>query len=90
MNKQNRNRPTDTEKKLVAARGDGLWDWVKKIKGSGNRNWYLQNSRGDVDYSAGNTVNDTVISTCEGRWVFEISGGPLCKVRDCRNTMVHT
>ena len=55
-------------------RKGGLGDWVKSVMGSRSRGWKLQNSHGDVKYSTGNTVDNTVITTY-GVWVLEISGG---------------
>ena len=44
-NKQNRNRLTDTENRLMVARvGEGWGNWVKKVKGLRSTNWQLQNS----------------------------------------------
>ena len=42
--------------------GRGLGDSVKKAKGLRSTNWQLQNSHGDVKYSTGNIVNDTLMS----------------------------
>ena len=45
MNKQNRNRLTDTENRLMAGcqRRGGLGAWVKKAKGWGSPDWQLRN-----------------------------------------------
>ena len=64
-NKQNRNRLTDTENRLMVARvGEGWGNWVKKVKGLRSTNWQLQNSHGNTKYSIGNTVNNSVMTTC--------------------------
>lgn len=38
-----------------------LGDKVKRVMALRSANWYLQNRHGDVKYSIGNTVNNTVI-----------------------------
>ena len=39
-----------------------LRSYVKKVKGLRSTNWQLQKSHGDVEYSTGNRVNNTVIT----------------------------
>ena len=50
-------------------RGRGLGVWVKKVKGLRSTDWQLQNSHGDVKYSIGNTVSNSLIPMYGARWV---------------------
>ena len=43
-----------------------------KIKRLRSTNWQSQNSRGDVKYSIGNTVNNIVITMYGARWVLKM------------------
>ena len=61
MNKQNRNRLIDIENRVIVARGEGVGDCVKKVKGLRSTDWSLQNSHGDAKYSIGNIVNNIVM-----------------------------
>ena len=49
-------------------------DWVKKVKGLRSTSWWLQNSHGNVKYSAGNRVNNTVITMDGARWGLGLPG----------------
>ena len=64
MNKQNRNRLTNMEIKLMVAGKEGAGGWVEKVKGL--RSWQLQNSHRVVRYSLGNRVNDTAAAVVPG------------------------
>ena len=43
--------------------------WVKKVRGLGWTNWYLQNSQMDVKYNIRTVVNNIVITIYGARWV---------------------
>ena len=60
------------------------------MKGLRSTNLESQNCHGDVKYSIRNIVDDNVITIYGARWVFEISGGPLCKVHDYLTTVLYT
>ena len=47
----------ETENRLTVARGEGLGDWVEKVKALRSTDWCLQNSHRDVKYSTGNVIN---------------------------------
>ena len=68
----------------------GVGGRVEKMKDLRNTDWEFQSCHGDVRYSTGNIVNNTEITRYGARWVLEISGGPLRKVRDCPTTMLYT
>ena len=69
-NKQTRNILIDTESIFTVARWEGCWGgWVKKVKGLRSTDWQLQNSHGDVKYSIGNTVSNSLIPMYGARWV---------------------
>ena len=40
---------------------------------------YTMSSHGDVKYSIGNTVNNTVMTLYGVRWVLDLLGWSLCK-----------
>ena len=86
MKKQNRNRPIDTENRLMVARGEGVERLCEK--GLRSTNWQLQNCHGDVKYSTGNIVNNIVITMCGARWVMKLLQGTLCKEYDCLANML--
>ena len=73
----------------MITKGVGVGGWMKKVKG-----WEVQigssNRREAVNYSMGNVVDNIVITLYGARWVLEISGGALCKMCDCLNTMLYT
>ena len=47
INKQNRNRLLDTENRLMAARGKGVWGGLmNKVKGLGSIDSWLENCHG--------------------------------------------
>ena len=54
---------------------------MKKVKGIRSTDWYLQNNHGDIKYSIGNIVNNILINMCGARWVLEILGESLVKIR---------
>ena len=68
-NKQNRNKLVDTEKRQIVARREVLRGWVKKVRGLGWTNWYLQNSQMDVKYNIRTVVNNIVVTIYGARWV---------------------
>ena len=74
----------------MVVRGEGLGGRGEKAKGSRSADWQLQNGHGDVKYSLGNMVSNTVVTVCGAGWVLEISRGPLCKVYGCLTAMLHT
>ena len=47
----------------MVAKGRGLEDCLKKVKGLRSTNWWLQNSHRDIKYSIGNIVNNIAITT---------------------------
>ena len=47
---------------------------MEKVKGLRSTNRQLQNSHGDVQYSIGGIVNNTVITLCGARSVLDLSG----------------
>ena len=53
---------------------------MKKVKGLRNINWMLHGSRGDVENSIGNIVNNILIAVCGVRWVQDLSGRSLGKL----------
>ena len=61
QNKQNRNRLIDTENIWQLSDGRGFGGWVKKVKGLRSTDRLLQNSYGDLKYSTGNTVHNSLI-----------------------------
>ena len=63
---------------------------VDKVKRLRSTDWWLQNSRGDVKPSTGNTVNNTAITMCGARWGLEVPRGTLCKVHDCLTAMPYS
>ena len=87
MNKQNRNRLTDTENRLVVARAERAGGKVKGLRGT---DWQLQNGRGDVKGSRGDMVDNTVVPKPGARWGLEIPGGPLCKAHARLTTTLYT
>ena len=54
----------------MVARGEESWGLGEK--GLRSRNWYLQNSYRDINYSIGNIDNNIVITMYGARWVQEI------------------
>ena len=90
MNRQNRNRLTDTENRLMVARRRAFGELGEKGEGTKkSRSVVIKDSR-DVKYSIGNIVNNNIIIRYGTHWVLEVSGGTLCKVHDCLTTMLHT
>ena len=89
INKQNRNRLTDTENRLITARWEGFGRLGETGAGIRGTNWQLQNSHEDVRYSIGNVVNNIVITKYGASLLLEISRGSLCKVYDCLTTMLY-
>ena len=79
MNKQNKQTHRCEEQTDDWQMQGWLGAWVKKLKGLRSTDWQLQNSHGDVKYSTGKTVNNSVITTYGASWVLEVSGGTLCK-----------
>ena len=68
INEQTKQKQTHRyRKKLMVTRWE-VGGWVKKMIGLGCTNWQLQNSHGDVKYSIGNIVDNTVIITYGVRW----------------------
>ena len=63
VNEQTKQKQTHRYKEQVdgCQMGEGLGRWMKKVKGLRSTNWQLQNSHGDVKYSIGNIVSNTVI-----------------------------
>ena len=47
---------------------------MKRLKGLSSRDQELQNSHGDINYSAGNIVNNIVTTMSAARGVFETWG----------------
>ena len=56
-------------------KGNGLRNWVKKLRKLRSKNWLLENNHGDIKYSTGITVDNIVINMYSARWVLEIPGG---------------
>ena len=54
--------------------GGVLGGWEKKKKGLRSTDWQSQNGHGDVKYSTGNIVNNTVIATHGVRRVLDLPG----------------
>lgn len=54
----------DAENKLMVARGGRGGGRGEKGKGLSSTHWQLRNSRGDVEDSTGNAVNDVVKTLC--------------------------
>ena len=69
-NKQNRNRLTDTENKLVVARGEEGRGWTNEVKGVKRYTLAVikQKSHRDVMYSMVNIVNNIVITLYGDKW----------------------
>ena len=69
-NKQNRNRLTDTENKLVVARGEEGRGWTNQVKGVKRYTLAVikQKSHRDVMYSMVNIVNNIVITLYGDKW----------------------
>ena len=63
---------------------------MKEVKGLRMRDWQLHNSHGDVKYSIGNAVNNTVTTMYGATWVLEILRGSVGKVYECLTTMLYT
>ena len=88
-NLKNKINKTETDSQIQGTDGcqngseEILGDCVKKVKGLGCANWQLQNNHRDVKYSVGNTVNNTVITTCSARWALDLPGESLCKLYKC-------
>ena len=77
---------------MVARVGESWGGRVKKMERLRSTNLLFQNSRGDVKYSIGNRVSDTVITVYVGpggTWN-NGAGGTLCKVYDCLTTVLYT
>ena len=64
--------------------------WVKGVKGLGSKDWQEQNSHGDVKYSIGNIVNNTVITRYGARGLLDLLRGSLYKLCKCLTTMLNT
>ena len=90
MNKQHRNRLTDTENRLMAARRVGVGGLGEEGEGIRSTNGWSQDSREDVKHSAGTTVNNTVITMCGVRWALHLSGGSLRQLYKRLTTTLHT
>ena len=60
---------------------------MKKVKGLRSTDWPLQNSHGNVKYSIGNIINNSVITMSSARLLLDISRGTLCKVHNCLTTI---
>lgn len=69
---------------------EGPGDWEEKLKGLRSTGRWLQDRRGDAEWSRGNVVDHTVITVCGARWELEIPGGTLCKLCDGLTTTLHT
>lgn len=54
--------------------GGGFGGWVKRVKGLRSTHCQLQNSHGDVKYSAGTIVNNIIMTMYSARWVLELLG----------------
>lgn len=62
---------------------------MKTMKGL-STNWQLRNSHGDVKYTIGNTVSNTIIIMYGAGCILELSGGSLHKVYKCLTTTLYT
>ena len=63
MSKQNKHKLIDNREQIDGRQTEvGLEGWVKKVKGLRGTDGWLQNSHGDVKYSMGNIVDNTVIT----------------------------
>ena len=75
MNKQNRNILRQRKHFDGCQMREELGEQVKKKKGITSTNWLWQNSHhGDVKYSTGNMVNNTLITMYGVRRVQDLSG----------------
>ena len=74
-NKQNGNRLIDTENILTVTRWEGSWEVDEKLKELRSTRWQLRNYRGDLKYSIGNTINNSLITVwCQrGRRLIRVS-----------------
>lgn len=71
MNKQNRNRPVNTEDKLVVARREKVRGWAKWVQGRGRYRLRVRKGilPGDGRHRAENTATVVpVIVMCADRW----------------------
>ena len=74
INTQNRNGLTHTENRMMTARGEGAGGLGGKGEGIKKYRLVVTNSPGDVKYSIGNTVYNTVITMCGVRGVLDLRG----------------
>ena len=59
---------------MIVARGEGLGGWVKKVKGLRGNMIVMD---GDVKYSKGNIIDNTIITMPGARWVLEVLWGNI-------------
>ena len=66
-------------KRLNIDRREGIGRLSEKVRSLRSIDWQLQNSHGDVKYSMGNIVNNTVITMYGASKILEKSWRTLCK-----------
>lgn len=87
-NKQSKQKQTHRYREQTdgCQTGGGSGGWMKKVKGLRSTNWQLHNSHGNVNYSIGNTVNNTIITMYGARAVDLLGRDPFFKLYKYKTT----